>query len=351
MCTRRCYKWLGTVPLVFAAGIALGRHLLAKGPGYRVIVTGNEIRLSTSAVEAAIRTKGYVSGVYRGSFLDKETGFTDEGFGLDIVDFLMEPGSDAAYRRDLNPLLANDNGIEIDGNSPKRIIEGPQICTQAKELHPQVTRGRNFVAIRENFKFYLSAPGSQSGSEWMQLLIFPAGKRYFFASDRVTTVNSRPCMFLRIDMPEHHFNGTFSEVYLSYYGEIPAHAFSRDFPPDERYIYIRQAGHVPQYMIRAYRLRDPKTGRAGPWLAGMTLNPATVYDAWCHERGYVCMIEEIGGLPVKPGDSFGAAYICGFFDSIAQMKRTCRHYAGYDGIEVNKTGWKLVKLSSVSSKK
>ena len=33
----------------------------------------------------------------------------------------------------------------------------------------------------------------------------------------------------------------------------------------------------------------------------MTLNPADVMEAWCHERGYVCLIEEIGGRPIKAG--------------------------------------------------
>jgi hypothetical protein len=280
--------------------------------------------------------------------LTRRQRFNDEGFGLDIVDFTIEPGSDASYRRELNPLLVNDNGLMIDGSHPKRIIDGPQICTQAKELQPEIIRGTNFVAIRQSFKFYLAAPGRRSGSVWTQLLVFPAGKRYFFSSDRVTTVNFSPCMFLRVDMPEHHYTNTFTNVYLSYYGEIPARVFSKNFPPDTKYYYLRRPSHIPQYIIRAYRLRDPKTGRVGPWLAGMTLDPAVVYDAWCHERSYVCMIEEIGGLPVKPGDSFGAAYICGFFDSVAEMKRVYRRYAGYDGLEANKAGWKLMKLPGVA---
>jgi hypothetical protein len=353
-CTRRFSKWVATILLVLIAALGDGRLLFAKKSApaslYHVTATANEIHISTSAINAAIRTKGYVSGVYRGSFVDKKTGFNDEGFGLDIVDFTMEPGSDASYRRELNPLLVNDNGVMIDGSHPKRIVDGPQICTQAKELHPEIIRGRNFVAIRQSFKFYLAAPGRRSGSVWTQLLVFPAGKRYFFSSDRVTTVNSSPCMFLRVDMPEHHYTNTFTKIYLGYYGEIPARAFSKNFPPDTNYYYLRRAGHIPQYIIRGYRLRDPKTGRVGPWVAGMTLEPAVVYDAWCHQRSYVCMIEEIGGLPVKPGDSFGAAYICGFFDSIAEMKRIYRRYAGYDGLEANNAGWKLVKLPAVASK-
>src|SRR5438874_2784089 len=40
-----------------------------------------------------------------------------------------------------------------------------------------------------------------------------------------------------------------------------------------------------------------KTGNDGPWLAGMTLDPGVVSEAWCHQRGYVCLIEEFGGRP------------------------------------------------------
>ena len=46
----------------------------------------------------------------------------------------------------------------------------------------------------------------------------------------------------------------------------------------------------------------------------MTLNPDDVYQAWCHQRGYVCMIEELGGRPTRPGDTFGACYLIGWFD-------------------------------------
>ena len=35
-----------------------------------------------------------------------------------------------------------------------------------------------------------------------------------------------------------------------------------------------------------------------------------VHEAWCHERGYVCMILEFGGRP-----------IVGYFDSIEEMLR------------------------------
>ena len=55
------------------------------------------------------------------------------------------------------------------------------------------------------------------------------------------------------------------------------------------------------------------------------------------------MIEEIGGRPVKAGDSFGAAFIVGFFDSIDEMHKVYDEFAGHQGLQVSDTGWKLTK--------
>jgi hypothetical protein len=62
-----------------------------------------EVRLVGDAIEASIRKRGYVSGIEARAFLDVKTGFRDVGFGLDIVDWLMEAGSDEAYRNRLPP--------------------------------------------------------------------------------------------------------------------------------------------------------------------------------------------------------------------------------------------------------
>jgi len=76
----------------------------------------------------------------------------------------------------------------------------------------------------------------------------------------------------------------------------------------------------------------------------MTLDPAMVYDAWCHQRGYVCMIEEIGGYPIKAGQTFSAAYIVGYFDTIGEMNMTYDQYAGARAIEVDESipQWRLI---------
>lgn len=312
------------------------------------VVTETEelITIRSSTLEAAVRKRGYVSGVAGGSFLDRKTGFRDAGFGLDIVDWLMEPGSDEAYRSQLPRDLIYQFNNPWHGKTPKRSIEGPQICTQAKQLSPEVIRGGDFVAVKMGYQYHLAAPGKKSGSTWEQTLVFPAGKRYFLSCDRITSVNASDALFLRVDMPGHvrHTRGdTFSEIYLSYAGRIVPDKFLTDFAPDSNFNYRRDRGPVPQRFIRAYRLRDPKTGKQGPWLAGMTLDPSIVYEAWCHQRGYVCMIEEIGGRPIRSGQSFSAAFIVGFFDSIEEMERVYDQYAGNAGLEVKQEGWRLLK--------
>lgn len=332
---------LRLLPVVLIAAPAA-----AADPPFKVTEDAERIRIVGTSLEASIKKKGYVSGVEGRTLLDVKTGFRDAGFGLDIVDWLMEPGSDAAYRDKLPgdlPYLFNNL---YHGKRPKRCIEGPQICTKAGALSPTVVAGSDFVAVKQDFTYKLAAPGKKVGSKWEQTLVFPAGKRYFLAADRMTTVNASDALFFRLDMPGHikHTNGdTFSEIYLSYHGTIPATEFAKDFAPDEKYLYVRGETKEPKRFIRAYHLRDAKTGAAGPWLAGMTLDPGVVSEAWCHQRGYVCLIEEIGGKPVKAGESFGAAYVVGFFDSVEEMNRVYDEHAGHRGLTADATGWKLTK--------
>ncbi len=318
---------------------------------------GDQIKIATPELGAAIRKKGYVSGVAGGSLVDKKTGFRDAGFGLDIVDWIMEPGSDVAYRDQLDEELIYRFNTTYHGKTAKRSIEGPQICTQARELAPEIIRGSDFVAVRMSYHYRTAAPGKKTGSKWTQTIVFPAGKRYFFSSDRIDSVNDSDAMFLRIDMPGHikHNKGdTFQEIYLSYLSQtnqsldfqqtIPASAFLEDFAPDELFNYRRdRLEQPPSRFIRAYRLRDPGTGRDGPWLAGMTLDPSVVCEAWCHQRGYVCMIEEFGGRAIKAGESFSAAFIVGFFDSIEEMHRVYDQYKGFSGLVVDDEGWRLTR--------
>jgi hypothetical protein len=229
---------------LFVALVVLTATTVAQD--YTVIEGDEEIQIATPQIEAVIRKKGYVTGVKAQSFVDKKTGAKDLGYGLDIADWIMEPGSDEAYREQLVSEMVYKFGNEYHGKTPKRSIEGPQICTQAKELKPEVIRGKDFVAIKQTFQYKTAAPGKRTGSKWTQLLVFPVGQRYFLSMQRIDAVNSSDAMFLRIDMPGHikHKNGdSFSEVYLSYHGidggRIPSKEFLTSFAPDERFNYRR----------------------------------------------------------------------------------------------------------------
>jgi hypothetical protein len=338
-------RFIAAVVIVSAS--ASHTPIVGRGAEFKVTNDEERIWIQGSVLEAAIRKKDYVTGVEAQTLLDKKTDFRDQGYGLDIVDWIMEPGSDEAYRDKLPgdlPYLFNNS---YHGKRAKRSVEGPQICTKAGRLAPRVTIGTDFVAVQQYYTYRLAAPGKKAGSRWEQTIVFPAGKRYFVSCDQVTTVNDSASMFLRIDMPGHikHTGGdTFSEIYLSYHGRISAKEFTANFAPDERFLYVRDDRKLPQRMIRAYRIRDPKTGKDGPWLAGMTLDPADVCEAWCHQRDYVSMIEEIGGRPIKSGESFGAAFIVGYFDSIDEMHNVYDTHAGSNRVEVTPdgSGWKLV---------
>src|SRR5438445_3383858 len=313
---------------------------------FHVSEDDERIVISASTLDAVVLKKGYVPGVAAGSFLDKKSGFRDAGYGLDIVDWIMEPGSDEAYRDQLAGDLAYLFNNSYHGRTAKRSIEGPQICTKAKALSPRVIHGKDFIAVTSSFKYQIAAPGKKTGSEWSQVLVFPAGQRYFISSDRITSVNASDAIFLRLDMPGHikHKQGdTFSEVYLSYTGKIPSSEFINDFAPDEKFNHRRDANPMPKRFIRAYHLRDPKTGREGPWLAGMTLDPSVVYEAWCHQRGYVCLIEEFGGRPIRAGESLSATFIVGYFDSIEEMEKGYDRYACHTGVDAGEQAWTLIR--------
>ena len=76
----------------------------------------------------------------------------------------------------------------------------------------------------------------------------------------------------------------------------------------------------------------------------MTLEPAGVVSRrGAIKRGYVCSIEEVGGRPIKAGETFGAAYIVGFFDSIAEMERVYDTYVGNTALEVNDRAWRFLR--------
>src|SRR5260370_17624528 len=100
----------------------------------------------------------------------------------------------------------------------------------------------------------------------------------------VWTVAFAAKLCCRVDLPGHikHKPGPgFEHVYLSYHDPavIPSTEFSRDFAPDERFLYRRGDIPLPARFIRGYQVRASDGQREGPWLAGMTLNPADVHPA------------------------------------------------------------------------
>ena len=292
----------------------------------------DHLLIDTDKLTVRINTKGYVSGTASGGLLDKTTGARDLGFGLHIMDFLLAPG-----QRDDGYMNA-----QFHGKMEKHYVEGPQICTQAKELKPEIIRGKDFVAVRFHYTFTKPGQGYKAGSTWEQTLVFQNGLRYYFSAEQITSVNAVDALFYRIDMPGHikHKNGdTFEKIWLSYEGEIAAADFAKNFAPDEKHLYQRKADKIPERMIRAYQLK--KEGKPGPWLAGMTLDPAAVSEAWCHQRDYVCFIEELHMRPVKAGESFGAAYIVGWFDDIAEMKVVYDKHKGAAKIVIDGDGFRL----------
>jgi hypothetical protein len=305
-------------------------------PKITVQQTDEYVQIDTDLLQARIRKVGYVSGTAAGSLIDKRTGAKDAGFGLHVMDFLMGPGwKDDGYHRD----------PKVHGNLPKHYIEGPQICTQAKKLDPEVIEGKDFVAVRLRWRFTQAAPGLKAGSLWEQTLVFQPGVRYVLSGEQITSVNDVDNLFYRIDMPGHirHQGGdSFTQIYLSYQDQkLTPEAFAGNFGPDEKFLYQRREGQVPRRMIRAYQVKVD--GKPGPWLAGMTLDPSAVSEAWCHQRGYVCFIQELHGRKVKAGETFGAAYVVGWFDNVEEMEKTYDRYKGAKKLVVKDGRFELEK--------
>ncbi len=185
------HRHLAPALLAAAAAVAASPPAApAPAPAFRVTEDPERIRIAGPVLEAAVRKKGYVSGVEAGSLRDVKTGFRDLGYGLDVVDWLMEPGSDAAYRDRLPGDLPYVFDNLVHGRRPKRCVEGPQVCTRAGSLSPTVVTGKDFVAVKQDYTYKVAAPGRRAGSTWGQTVVVPAGERYFLAADRVTTVNA-----------------------------------------------------------------------------------------------------------------------------------------------------------------
>jgi hypothetical protein len=339
----------------------------------QVIEDDRRIRIETDTLEAVIPKsdpKRWMTGIEKESFVDKATGFRSIGDGLMVIDWLMEAGSDEAYADQViapdghgvtqytwyeneTDLARRTDALMSHGSSHrKRAVEGPQLCHRMKPVRPRITCGADFLAVETTYQYEYAAPGRNAGSRWTQRIVFPRGERYFVLMDRIDSVNDSDEMFLRNDTPgcvRHNKGDTFSEMYLSYLGgadgmHILSSEFFEPFPPDEKFGYRRDENEVPDRFIRAYHTRDRETGADGPWLAGLTLEPSVVYEAWCSQRpgDIIVMIEEIHGKPVTAGESFSAAHVVGWFDSIEDMNVTYDKYRGHTGLVLDEKGWRLV---------
>jgi hypothetical protein len=332
------------------------------------------IKIETNKLEAIIPKKNpkhWMTGIEKGSFLDKTTGFCEVGDGLMVIDWLMEAGSDEEYG---DQIIAPDGhgvgrytwyeneteperrsyALMAHGSSHrKRGVEGPQLCHRMKPVQPELISGKDFVAVKTTYQYEYAAPGRKPGSRWTQLIVFPQNERFFVLMDKIDSVNDSEEMFLRGDIPgciRHEQGDTFSEIYLSYLSgpkgvRIPSSEFLTPFPPDLKFGYRRDTHRTPEHFIRAYHLRDKESGKDGPWLAGLTLEPLVVYEAWCSQRpgNIIVMIEEIHGKPVKAGESFSAAHIVGYFDSIEEMHNVYNRHKSHTVLTADTSGWRLEK--------
>ena len=368
---------LASLPLALAILLVNGNDALAQadsGDWAKVTEDERAIKIETDKLEAVIPKKNpkqWMTGIEKGTFLDKQTGFREAGDGLMVIDWLMEAGSDAEwsdkviapdghgvgrytwFENETDPARRNYALMAHGSSHRKRMIEGPQLCHRMKPVQPEVIRGKDFVAVKTTYKYEYAAPGRKPGSQWTQLIVFPKGQRYFVLMDRIDTVNDSPEMFLRNDTPgcvRHEKGDTFSEMYLSYLSgpkglKIPSSEFFEPFPPDVKFGYRRDTHEAPEHFIRAYHLQDKETGKEGPWLAGLTLEPSVVYEAWASQRpgGIIVMIEEIHGKPTKAGESFSAAHIVGYFDTIEDMHQVYERHKGHTSLVVDEQGWRLGK--------
>src|SRR5438034_461909 len=186
-------------------------------PWVRVLDGDNAIKIETDKLEAVIPKKNpkqWMTGIEKGSFLDKTTGFREIGDGLMVVDWLMEPGSDEAWSAQVRAPDGHGVGrytwhsneteparrsyaLMAHGSSHrKRMVEGPQLCHRMKPVRPEVIRGKDFVAVKTAYHFEYAAPGRKAGSRWTQLIVFPQGERSFVLMDKIDSVNDSDERFL-----------------------------------------------------------------------------------------------------------------------------------------------------------
>jgi hypothetical protein len=93
---------LGTLVAVLSFGSVFAQPPKStENPDWvRVLEDDRAIKIETDKLEAVIaknHPKQWMTGIEKGSFPDKTTGFREVGDGLMVVDWLMEAGSDENY--------------------------------------------------------------------------------------------------------------------------------------------------------------------------------------------------------------------------------------------------------------
>ncbi|MBW3543612.1 MAG: hypothetical protein KY476_25455, partial [Planctomycetes bacterium] len=102
--------------LAAGSGGQLLADALADDSWVRITEDGRAIKVETDLLEAVIPKKDpkhWMTGIEKGSFLDKATGCREVGDGLMVVDWLMEAGSDEGWA---------DEVIAPDGNGVGRYL-------------------------------------------------------------------------------------------------------------------------------------------------------------------------------------------------------------------------------------
>ena len=108
--------FITAIPLGFTLAVACvgsARAQQAKDADWaRVTEDERAIKIETDKLEAVIpknNPQRWMTGIEKGSFLDKTTGFREVGDGLMVIDWLMEPGSDAEWSDKV--FAADGNGV------------------------------------------------------------------------------------------------------------------------------------------------------------------------------------------------------------------------------------------------
>src|SRR3954471_175402 len=139
---------LGLLVATAGAGSALAGPVDEAGWA-RVTEDDRAIKVETDKLEAVIpknNPRHWMTGIEKGSFLDKATGFREAGDGLMVVDWIMEAGSDAAwadqvfapdgngvgrytwYENETDPARRHYALMAHGSSHRKRMVEGPQLC-------------------------------------------------------------------------------------------------------------------------------------------------------------------------------------------------------------------------------